>query len=176
MKLQGTLADISIDFKTKKPKITLLINSNMKTLEELDKLNLLDIEVKKHRNKRSLDANAYCWVLCEKLAIAMDTTKEEIYKHEIRQVGKSTIVPIKINEVDYFKNAWEDKGLGYICEDLGKSKLKNFENVRVYYGSSSYNTKDMARLIDSIVEDCKSVGIETLPPNELKSLIEGWKK
>lgn len=60
MKLQGTLADISIDFKTQKPKITLLINSNMKTLEELDKLNLLDIEVKKHRNKRSLDANAYC--------------------------------------------------------------------------------------------------------------------
>ena len=60
MKLQGTLVDISIDFKTNKPKITLLINSNKKTLDELDKLNLLDIEVKKHRNRRSLDANAYC--------------------------------------------------------------------------------------------------------------------
>ena len=176
MKLQGTLADISIDFKTKKPKITLLINSNMKTLEELDKLNLLDIEVKKHRNKRSLDANAYCWVLCEKLAIAMETTKEEIYKHEIRQVGKSTIVPIKINEVDYFKSAWENKGLGYICESLGNSKIAGYENLRLYYGSSSYNTKDMARLINSIVEDCKLQGIETLPPKELESLIEGWKK
>lgn len=154
MKLQGTLADISIDFKTKKPKITLLINSNMKTLEELDKLNLLDIEVKKHRNKRSLDANAYCWVLCEKLAIAMNITKEE---------------------VEYFKSAWENKGLGYICESLGNSKIAGYENLRLYYGSSSYNTKDMARLINSIVEDCKSVGIETLPPEELQSLIEGWK-
>lgn len=175
MKLQGTLVDISIDFKTKKPKITLLINSNMKTLEELDKLNLLDIEVKKHRNKRSLDANAYCWVLCEKLAIAMDITKEEVYKQEIMMVGKSVIVPIKIEEVEYFKNAWENKGLGYICEDLGKSKLENFENLRLYYGSSSYNTKDMSRLINSIVDDCKLQGIETLPSEELQSLIDGWK-
>lgn len=176
MKLQGTLADISIDFKTKKPKITLLINSNMKTLEELDKLNLLDIEVKKHRNKRSLDANAYCWVLCEKLAIAMDITKEEVYKQEIMMVGKSVIVPIKNEEVEYFKSAWENKGLGYICESLGNSKIAGYENLRLYYGSSSYNTKDMSRLIDSIVEDCKSVGIETLPPKELESLKEGWKK
>lgn len=82
---------------------------------------------------------------------------------------------MKNEEVEYFKSAWENKGLGYICEDLGKSKLENFENLRLYYGSSSYNTKDMARLINSIVEDCKLQGIETLPSEELQSLIDGWK-
>ena len=175
MKLQGTLVDISIDFKTKKPKITFLVNSNINSLEEIENVPLLDIEAKKHRNKRSLDANAYCWVLCEKLAIKMDITKEEVYKQEIMMVGKSVIVPIKNEEVEYFKSAWENKGLGYICESLGNSKIAGYENLRLYYGSSSYNTKDMSRLIDSIVEDCKLQGIETATPEELARLKEAWK-
>ena len=175
MKLQGTLVDISIDFKTNKPKITFLVNSNINSLEEIENVPLLDIEAKKHRNKRSLDANAYCWVLCEKLAIKMDITKEEVYKQEIMMVGKSVIVPIKNEEVEYFKSAWENKGVGYICESLGNSKIAGYENLRLYYGSSSYNTKDMSRLIDSIVEDCKMQGIETATPEELARLKEAWK-
>lgn len=175
MKAQGKLIDISIDYATKKPKITFLVNSNINSLEEIKNVPLLDIEAKKHRNKRSLDANAYCWVLCEKLAVKMNISKEEVYKQEIMQVGKSVIVPIKNEEVEYFKSAWENKGLGYICESLGNSKIAGYENLRLYYGSSSYNTKDMSRLIDSIVEDCKLQGIETLPPEEIQSLINGWK-
>ena len=175
MKLQGTLVDISIDFKTNKPKITFLVNSNINSLEEIENVPLLDIEAKKHRNKRSLDANAYCWVLCEKLAVKMNISKEEVYKQEIMMVGKSVIVPIKNEEVEYFKSAWENKGLGYICESLGNSKIAGYENLRLYYGSSSYNTKDMSRLIDSIVEDCKLQGIETATPEELARLKETWK-
>ena len=175
MKLQGTLVDISIDFKTNKPKITFLVNSNINSLEEIENVPLLDIEAKKHRNKRSLDANAYCWVLCEKLAVKMNISKEEVYKQEIMMVGKSVIVPIKNEEVEYFKSAWENKGLGYICESLGNSKIQGYENLRLYYGSSSYNTKDMSRLIDSIVEDCKLQGIETATPEELARLKETWK-
>ena len=57
MKLQGKLADVSIDFATKKPKITFLINNQINSLEEIENVELLDIEAKKHRNKRSLDAN-----------------------------------------------------------------------------------------------------------------------
>lgn len=175
MKLQGTLADVSIDLKTRKPKITFLVNSNINSLEEIENVPLLDIEAKKHRNKRSLDANAYCWVLCEKLAVKMNISKEEVYKQEIMQVGKAVIVPIKEEEADYFKKAWENKGLGYICENLGKSKIENYENLRLYYGSSSYNTKDMARLIDSIVEDCKMQEIETATPEELARLKGEWR-
>lgn len=175
MKAQGKLIDISIDYATQKPKITFLLNNNINSLDEIENVPLLDIEAKKHRNKRSLDANAYCWVLCEKLAIKMDITKEEVYKQEIMMVGKSVIVPIKNEEVEYFKSAWKNKGLGYICESLGNSKIAGYENLRLYYGSSSYNTKDMSRLIDSIVEDCKLQGIETLPPEEIQSLINGWK-
>jgi hypothetical protein len=46
--------------------------------------------------------------------------------------------------------------------------------VRAYYGSSTYNTRQMSRLIDSVVEDCKAVGVETLSPDRLESMKEDW--
>lgn len=82
MKLQGRLADVSRDFKTGKPKITFLLNNNIDSLEEIENVPLLDIEAKKHRERRSLDANAYCWVLLGKLAEKMNIKAEEIYKRE----------------------------------------------------------------------------------------------
>lgn len=77
MKLQGKLADVSIDYKTNKKKLTFLINNNITSLEELENVELLDIEAKKHREKRSLDANAYCWVLLGKLAEKMNLKAED---------------------------------------------------------------------------------------------------
>lgn len=51
----------------------------------LDKQNrIYDCEIKEHREKRSLDANAYCWVLLDKLADAIHSTKEEIYLQKVR--------------------------------------------------------------------------------------------
>ena len=46
--------------------------------------------------------------------------------------------------------------------------------VRAYYGSSQYNTKQMSRLIDMVVEGAKELGIETLTPEELARIKEEW--
>ena len=63
MKTIGEIQDISIDFQTKKPKITILLNSNeINQVEELKGLKL-NVELNKWKKKRSLDANAYLWVL-----------------------------------------------------------------------------------------------------------------
>ena len=45
------------------------------------------IEVKKYRSKRSLNANAYCWVLLEKIADKMGLSKEDIYKRMLQDYG-----------------------------------------------------------------------------------------
>ena len=68
MKSVGTIEDISIDYKTQKPKILIVLNERecISSLEEL-KEDKLSVEIKKYRNKRSLDANAYMWVLISKL-------------------------------------------------------------------------------------------------------------
>jgi hypothetical protein len=175
MKLQGKLADVSIDFATRKPKITFLINNNITSLEEIENVELLDIEAKKHREKRSLDANAYCWVLLGKLAEKMDMKSEEIYKMEIKDIGVYEVLPIRNEAIQKFIEAWQKNGIGWVCEEIGKSKLQGYTNIKAYYGSSTYDNKQMSRLIDSIVEDCKLQGIPTDTPEQIEMYKEMWK-
>lgn len=175
MKLQGKLADISIDFETRKPKLTFLINNQISSLEEIENVELLDIEAKKHRNKRSLDANAYCWVLLGKLAEKMNIKAEEIYKMEIKDIGVYEVLPIKNAAVEKFIEAWQKNGIGWPCEVIGNSKIDGYTNVKAYYGSSTYDSKQMCRLIDSIVEDCKLQGIPTDTLEQIARYKEAWK-
>lgn len=131
--------------------------------------------IKEYKPKRSLDANAYCWVLLQKIADKLNSSKEEIYRRIIKQKGTFEIIPIKNEAVDTFINAWQEHGLGWICEVLRDSKLDGFTNVIAYYGSSTYDTKQMAYFIDYIVEEAKQLDIETIKPNELESLKNSWR-
>lgn len=136
---------------------------------------LYDLTVKEHQKKRSLDANAYCWVLINKLADVMRIPPVEVYRQAIQDIsGNSEIIPIKDEAVEQFKQAWGHNGIGWICRDMGKSKLHGYRNLMVYYGSSVYNTKQMSDLIDHLVQDCKALDIETLPPEKLSLLMEEW--
>lgn len=136
---------------------------------------LYDLEVKEHRQKRSLDANAYCWVLINKIADAMRITPKEIYRQAIQNIGGNyEIIPIKEEAAERFRQIWESQGLGWPCVDMGKSKIQGYRNLRAYYGSSTYDTRQMSMLIDNLVQDCKALDIETLPPEKLALLMEGW--
>lgn len=174
MKSIGTIEDISIDYKTQKPKILLVLNEreSLSSLEEL-KENKLSVEIKKYRNKRSLDANAYMWVLISKLEEKLNVSKDIIYKDAIRNIGVYEVIPVKNEAVDRFIEAWTKNGLGWVCETT-KSKLEGYTNILAYYGSSTYNTAEMSRLIDLIVQECKQLNIETMSQSELDSLIESW--
>lgn len=174
MKSVGTIEDISIDYKSQKPKILLVLNERecLSSLEEL-KEDKLSIEIKKHKNRRSLDANAYMWVLISKIEEKMNISKDIIYKDAIRNIGVYEVIPVKNEAVDRFIEAWTKNGLGWVCETT-KSKLEGYTNVLAYYGSSTYDTAEMSRLIDSIVQECKQLDIEVMPKAELDSLIESW--
>lgn len=131
-------------------------------------------DIKQIRKKRSLDANAYCFVLLDRLSAALQTPKEELYRRYIKEVGDvSDIVCVKDSAVKRLVEQWENKGLGWQTETF-PSKLDGCTNVILYYGSSIYDTKQMSRLIDLIVQDCQSIGIETRNPEEIKSLLEAW--
>lgn len=174
MKSIGTIEDISIDYKTQKPKILLVLNEreSLSSLEEL-KEDKLSVEIKKYRNKRSLDANAYMWVLISKLEEKLNVSKDIIYKDAIRNIGVYEVIPVKNEAVDRFIEAWSKNGLGWVCETT-KSKLEGYTNILAYYGSSTYNTAEMSRLIDLIVQECKQLNIETMSQSELDSLIKSW--
>ena len=136
---------------------------------------LLEVEISKQRKKRSLDSNSYLWTLCQKIAEAINSTKELVYQKFIRDVGQFEIVPIKAEAVERWIEVWNSKGLGWFAEVMEDSKLPGYKKVISYYGSSVYNTKEMSVLLDEVVRECKEMGIETLPPDEIKALKESWK-
>lgn len=172
----GIITDLNIDFNTSKPKITILLDTNNKELvEELKNDGKLNIELKKYRKKRSLDSNAYAWVLLGELQNVLNIPKEEIYRDLIKNIGSYEVIPVKNEAVERFRQAWSKNGLGWITETM-KSKLEGFTNVVAYYGSSTYDTKEMTRLTELLVEECKQFGIETKPQAEIDSLLKEWDK
>lgn len=135
---------------------------------------LYDLVVKEHREKRSLDANAYCWALIDRLAEETGCPKTDIYRRAIREIGGvSDTVCVIEKAADRLESVWHKNGVGWFSE-RAESKLSGCVTVTLYYGSSQYDTKQMSRLIDHIVEDCKALGIETLPPDKLDLLKEEW--
>lgn len=170
--MQGTIESITIDYKDQKPIIALKLDnkSYLETIEEL-KQDKLDIEIKKHREKRSLNANNYAWKLINELAKKLNITAVEVYREHIKDLAICKQMTLNKNEFDTLKTAWNMLGIGWQVEKIDiTSKDEIIANF--YYGSSTYNTHQMARLIDNIVQDCKEQGIETKTPEELKRLVE----
>ena len=138
-----------------------------------DKPFILSLE--KQKKRRSLSANNYCWLLAQKIAERVGTTKEVVYRKNIREVGSFTVVELAEEAVQRFIEVWQSNGIGYIAEPFGKGTQKGCTNVIAYHGSSAYNTKEMSRLIDALISEAKSVGVETLPDWQLEAMKTSWK-
>lgn len=129
-----------------------------------------DVTIKQHREHRSLDANAYMWVLLDRLSEAVEVPKEELYQNLIKNIGGvSETVCVKSEAVEQLCSGWQHNGLGWPTETL-PSKIPGCTNVILYYGSSTYDTAQMHRLIDLVIQECKQHGIETLSPDKIKEL------
>lgn len=178
MQTTATITDINIDFKTKKPKISLLLDTNdINVVEELKNENKLNIELKKWYKKRSLDANSYCWVLCDKIAKELSKdgtiiTKEKIYQDAILQIGTFEPMIVEEKAFENFKRIWQKQGLGFLVQEV--SRKDKCVKVHCYYGSSTYDSKEMSLLIQILVDLAKSLNIETKTQEEINSLLEQW--
>lgn len=155
--------ETTIEFKAEKVNIEQV--SNLMKLSGL-KANLT---INKWYKKRSKNSNNYAWELITQIADILRQSKEEVYLEMLKRYGQSQMISV-LKEVDV------SRFLKYY-EQAGESVLngKDFIHYKVYTGSSEMNTKEMSILIDGIVSEAKELGIETMTPNELKSLKESWK-
>ena len=150
--------------------------------DEFDKLKDFDvnIEIKRHRWKRSNDANSYCWVLCQKIADKLidddaKNTKEKVYRAAIREIGVfKDFNNLSLSEAKTLRTAWGKLGTGWVTEQVDYTQNGENVMVRCYYGSSQYNTKQMSRLIDNLVDDCKALGIPTETPEQIEQIKSLW--
>lgn len=177
MVITGRIVGANIDFNTKKPTISFEINERNdfeRMVDDLKDKEKLSIEVKPYREKRSLDANAYFFVLVDKLSQKLNIPKTEIYRNAIKEIGGvSETVCVRESAVERLCEGWSKNGLGWQT-DTFPSKIEGCTNVILYYGSSTYDKEQMARLIENIVQDCQAVGIETRTPEEIANLISLW--
>jgi hypothetical protein len=170
--MKGRLLDLSFTLNGKQRLVIELdddFRQDFAALEGHD----VRVEIKKWRKKRSLDANAYAWVLIDKIAQATGVPKTEVYRQAIREIGGvSDIVAVPDNAVDKFREGWSKQGIGWQTEILDSKP--GYKRIVVYYGSSTYDTQQMAALIDSLVQEAQALGIETLPPHEIARLNSLW--
>ena len=178
MQTTGTLEEINIDYKTGKPKISFLIDGKDKLsdIEQLKGLKL-KIEAKKYIKKRTTNANNYFWNLLQELCELAEIDTIE-YKRRVKELGIFRRFRIETENIKTFEKMWVAQGIAWFCEIADTTYIGNteFKIINAYYGSSSFNSKQMARLIDGVVQDCKVYGIETKSQQEIKSLLESWNK
>ena len=172
--MKGRLIDLTVGMDGRQ-RVTVALDGDMR--ETFSELHADDVEitVKKYRRKRSLDANAYAWTLIDKLAAKLNLPKADVYRELIRSIGGVSQTVCVINKaVDALIDGWKHNGLGWFGETF-PSKIDGCTNVILYFGSSTYDTKQMSDLIDYLVEACKMQGIETATPEEIAKYKEEWK-
>ena len=127
-----------------------------------------EIEVK--RKKRSKNSNSYFWELLQQLCLEMNLDVIQEYKKRVKELGIFKQWELDTINVPTFEKIWQDRGIAWFTEKV--EEIGNKTIINAYYGSSSYNSKQMSKLIDNLVQDCKQIGIQTLDELELEELIK----
>lgn len=93
MNFTGKLEGLKMDYATKKQSISVEVNEDARdAFQELKDCEKLDIQIKKHREKRSLDANAYYWVLITKFAKKLELSNPEAHNMCLIRYGYPVIL------------------------------------------------------------------------------------
>lgn len=136
------------------------------------------VEIKRRVKRRSLNANAYAWVLCDKIARELSKngyiSKNDVYKRVLIECGAFTYIPVKNAAVDRFIEIWHGHGLGWHAEDAGPAKTEGYTIIRAYHGSSVYTVDEMRRLIDALIDECNQLNIPIENNDYINSLIQEW--
>lgn len=133
------------------------------------------VEIRKASKAKSRDANAYCWVIIDKISEKTGISRAQVYRHAIKEIGGvSTTVCVQDIAVDRLRQGWEKNGIGWQTDTL-KSRIEGCTNVILYYGSSVYDSQQMSRLIDSLVQEAEGLGIPTYP-EETERMKAQWGK
>ena len=135
------------------------------------------VEIKKASKHRSLSANNYAWVLIDKIAEVTGKTTTEVYQNAIREIGGvSDYYGMKEEAYQAFCEIWTSGHLGRQVQIIPGSTKPGWINVRAWKGSSDFDSAQMARLIDSLIQDAEAQGIHTIPDKEVERMKKQWGK
>lgn len=177
MKTKGKLKRIEIPYGSKKPVIYFEVEADPADVEQYQDMEL-DIEFKKHRNRRSLDANAMLWACLGEMAAALKTDNWSMYLYELERYGKFTSVLIKPEAVDDMKRQWrETKVVGeQTVYDPTEKKDVTMIEMLCFFGSSTYDSKEFSRLLSGVIDDMKDIHLTPPPSSDMRRALEEMEK
>lgn len=182
MKFNAKIRDVG---RTLAGSITITLESTRVDTTEaigLSREGALDVEIKKHRKKRGLDANAYYWKLASEVAEALHVSKPYIHNYLLREYGQIEIIDgqgvyMVLPDTETAQKAVDEAQSYHLKPTSQVKEGKDGIRYRTYMmlkGSSRYDTREMSHLIDGLVSECKRMGIETLPPGELERMMAAY--
>ena len=135
------------------------------------------VDIKKASKHRSLSANNFAWVLIDQIAEVTGKTVTEVYQNAIREIGGiSDYYGMKEQAYESFCEIWTKGHLGRQVEIIPGSAKPGWINVRAWKGSSDFDSAQMARLIDSLIQDAENLGIPTIADEEIERMVNRWGK
>lgn len=174
--MEGRLTGFSLTPDGGAQNITVTVAADFRqTYDEL-KEDPVEIQIKKARKHRSLEANAYAWVLIDKIAEKLHLKKTEVYRKAVLDIGGvSETVLVPAENAHRMKAWWEAKGTGWQAVELASDE-EGWTYLTCYVGSSEYDTEQMSGLIDSLIQDAEALGIPTITPKEELEMLRKWGK
>ena len=174
MTAQGKIESITKPIKGSGYLVTLRLDALPVDLEN----KLLDVEIKQHTEKRSKDANALLWACIGDIVKAFQDEKDEtvdkwdIYLKLLKRYGKYTYIAVRPRMVDAVKKQWRE------CEVVGNTYIGGEQTVQLicYFGSSTYDTKEMSRLLNGTISEMEQMGLQRPASSTIKRAMEEWER
>lgn len=174
MEFTGKVQGVSKDWQTGQFQITFTVNeaAAINELNDIQSCEKLSIKAVKHRERRSLDANALLWLCLGRIAEALRSDKWDVYLQMLKRYGKYTYICVKPNVVEAVKAQWRES------EEIGRVNINGQEAVQMlcYFGSSTYNTKEFSTLLEGVISEMYEMGIEAPASEDMRRALEQWER
>lgn len=183
MMMRGKIRDIQQSYMSRETELSLTVDAKPEDIEKMSGKEL-SVELKQYRQKRSLDANAYYWVLCKKISESIRESNAFVHNEMLRKYGQIELVDgqavyLVIPDTDDAQRR-VDEAMSYHLRPTSQVKLgkdgKLYRTYMMLRGSSTYDTREMSVLIDGVVTEAKELGIETLTPDQIKEMMIAYEK
>nr|WP_315104209.1 hypothetical protein [uncultured Catonella sp.] len=167
IKTTGKITGLQLDYKTKKPIVSIELDVNPDDIEKFFDLKL-DIRLEKEKNRRSLDANAMLWACLSDIAKVSGMTNWEVYLYELERYGKFTHILVKREALNDIKKLWRE------TKEVGERG--NMVELLCFFGSSTYTASEFSKLLEGVISDMKDWGLVPPPSEDMRRTIESLEK
>ena len=169
---KARLVDITKDWQSGKFRLTFELEQFLPNMVDTIRDVCLRLSVKKWKDKRSLDANAYYWQLNSQMARVLETSPEELHEELLQRYGlldsdDSGHISITVRarvDMNRIDGHWK------LYKLSGDGKWKSYLRIR---GTSEYDSAEMSYFLDRVIEEAKELGIQTETPNQ-RAEAERW--